>query len=302
MAGGARGCGGPAEHVVSAPYLVKVLTRWDTGSHKLLSGLLRRSGGRRPSTMRTGFREAGQLSTPETRPLVPGEASSDAWLHQPSVRWGLWRSSCGEALACGFPVWRGVCGPVVTRLGKGPSSSDLLERFSQTSLSASPVPTIQLSPAQRKTEPPQPVYSGRRGVTVTRADALGPLGGHGLAVRPPAVLQRTEVPTPPRRETLSRSVPEAVPAFGQRSRARRLEKRASSTGRMTFRANVLCVYRKLERTLPTQRRKDVSGNLELVQRACQEKNRYVVSITRFQSTSGSVIDVRHNTPILSTVG
>lgn len=185
MAGGARGCGGPAEHVVSAPYLVKVLTRWDTGSHKLLSGLLRRSGGRRPSTMRTGFREAGQLSTPETRPLVPGEASSDAWLHQPSVGWGLWRSSCGEALACGFPVWRGVCGPVVTRLGKGPSSSDLLERFSQASLSASPVPTIQLSPAQRKTEPPQPVYSGRRGVTVTRADALGPLGGHGLAVRPP---------------------------------------------------------------------------------------------------------------------
>lgn len=103
-------------------------------------------------------------------------------------------------------------------------------------------------------------------------------------------------------ERLSRSVPEAVPAFGQRSRARRLEKRASSTGRMTFRANVLCVYRKLERTLPTQRRKDVSGNLELVQSTCQEKNRYVVSITRFQSTSGSVIDVRHNTPILSTVG
>lgn len=126
MAGGARGCGGPAEHVVSAPYLVKVLTRWDTGSHKLLSGLLRRSGGRRPSTMRTDFREAGQLSTPETRPLVPGGASSDAWLHQLSVRWGLWRSSCGEALACGFPVWRGVCGPVVTRLGKGPSSSDVL--------------------------------------------------------------------------------------------------------------------------------------------------------------------------------
>lgn len=126
MAGRARGCGGPAEHVVSAPHLVKVLTRWDTGSHKLLSGLLRRSGGRRPSTMRTGFREAGQLSSPETRPLVPGGASSDAWLHQPSVRWGLWRSSCGEALACGFPVWRGVCGPVVTRLGKGPSSSDLL--------------------------------------------------------------------------------------------------------------------------------------------------------------------------------
>lgn len=186
--------------------------------------------------------------------------------------------------------------------GKGSLLFRCVERFSQASLSASPVPTIQLSPAQRKTEPPQPVYSGRRGVTVTRADALGPLGGHGLAVRPPAVLQRTEVPTPPRRERLSRSVPEAVPAFGQRSRARRLEKRASSTGRMTFRANVLCVYRKLERTLPTQRRKDVSGNLELVQRACQEKNRYVVSITRFQSTSGSVIDVRHNTPILSTVG
>lgn len=69
--------------------------------------------------------------------------------------------------------------------GKGSLLFRCVERFSQASLSASPVPTIQLSPAQRKTEPPQPVYSGRRGVTVTRADALGPLGGHGLAVRPP---------------------------------------------------------------------------------------------------------------------
>lgn len=81
----------------------------------------------------------------------------------------------------------------------------------------------------------------------------------------PAVLQRTEGPRASEGEGDQPVSPHGSPYIGAAVHgARCWEKREFSADRVTFKANVSCVYRTLERTVTTQRGKDVSGNSELV--------------------------------------
>lgn len=81
----------------------------------------------------------------------------------------------------------------------------------------------------------------------------------------PAVLQRMEVPCISKEKGTRPFSPHFSPyIWAAVHSARCLGKWKFTTDRMTFKANILCIYRKLETTLTTQQRGDVLGNLELV--------------------------------------